>query len=648
MKRLLKLGYFTFFFLMLTTPTARAYLDPATTSYIIQIVAAFFITIGIFFSMFTTRAKLFLTKIKMKILEEHYKRSAHTDGDDAPTPGTLQSLVYDRRSWKSRLLLAAICSFALAFTFIIFGSYDLSAANKDYFSFILDDMWLPILLAGLAVFAVLTLFITLLRGKLFDIAISVSVGVLLAGYLQGNFLNLNLGVLTGDAIVWQRYTSEAVLNTLLWIVIISVPACIAYFSKLIWKAFCTALPLLLIVIQTVALITFTFIPGFVSYKESKYYLSDEGLYEMSSKENVIVFLLDRLDNAYLETILTENPNYFDDLDGFTRYTNNTSLYCRTYPSVVNMFTGEYTLYDIPADDFVTAAYEKPNFLKELRANDFTVKLFMERYHTFTDSEQLLELADNVKMGSFEVDKTATLLNMLNLSAVKYVPHVFKPSVWMETADFMRDMMLDSKPDVYMTDDYQYYRQFLESGISLQDEKSNFMYWHLNGSHEPFVFDENIQPSQTGGISIAQQTMGCFNILRAIFKEMKELGIYDNANIIITGDHGKSIDNMPLANAILTGLFVKRAGETGTPLQTSDVPTDSDNFRGTIMKMAGLSNPEYPAAYWEVDPSAPVVRKYFYRVDAKPRYYLEEFEIDGNAALFENWTKITEHEIRYLH
>ena len=126
------------------------------------------------------------------------------------------------------------------------------------------------------------------------------------------------------------------------------------------------------------------------------------------------------------------------------------------------------------------------------------------------------------------------------------------------------------------------------------------------------------------------------------------GIYDNANIIITGDHGKSDDKFPLDHAILTGLFVKRAGETGMPLQTSNVPTDHDNFRGTIMKMAGLSHPDYPKAYWEIDPSDPAIRKFFYRVDEKDRQYLQEFEIHGDAHSFENWIKIAEHDILYPH
>ena len=225
---------------------AKAYIDPATTSYIVQIVAAFFITLGVVFGMFTTRAKLFLTKIKMKILAEHYSRKNPSGKAAQPQKGQsigAADFIADQRPWKSRTLLAFVCSFAVMFTFVIFGIYDLAISNRTILPFVFNDIWLLFFLTGLGGCALLTLIISLMKGEWFDIAISLLTGFLLAGYLQGNFLNLPLGELTGDYIPWESYKFEAMRNTMVWTAVMLLPFIVKRYSKMIWTVVCTALPL---------------------------------------------------------------------------------------------------------------------------------------------------------------------------------------------------------------------------------------------------------------------------------------------------------------------------------------------------------------------------------------------------------------------
>ena len=68
-------------------------------------------------------------------------------------------------------------------------------------------------------------------------------------------------------------------------------------------------------------------------------LTTENIFEVSSKDNVIVFLLDRFDIYYYEQVLKQDADFFAPLDGFTFYDNNISLYSRTYPAVAYMLTG---------------------------------------------------------------------------------------------------------------------------------------------------------------------------------------------------------------------------------------------------------------------------------------------------------------------
>ncbi|HOO25573.1 MAG TPA: sulfatase-like hydrolase/transferase [Clostridiales bacterium] len=630
---------------------AAAYIDPATTSYIIQITAAFFITLGVFFTAFTTRARLFFIKIKMKLMEEYYRRKAgNTEKEGTPSSDSLSALFYDDRSFLTRLVLAGLTSLALSFSYIVFSSFDLFMANKNVLPFHFSDIYKPILLTGFLVFLFLSLILSVLKGKIFDRLISLCLGILLAAYIQGNFLNKDFGQLTGDKIPWHEMTRHMLFNSLVWVLLVSIPFVIAYFSKIIWKGFAYAVPALLSAIQIIALVVSFVSLGIASDKSSDLYLSRAGIYEMSTKDNIIVLILDRLDESYVNMVAEYDPTYFDDLDGFTRYTNNMNYYCRTYPSVVNMLTGFITFYDIPAKDFMEKAYKESNFLKDLRGQGYTTKLYMENKYTFAGEDQIKDLADNVIEGSAKIKGKESLAMFLRLSAFKYAPHAMKPSFWMSTSDFSNLSEDEREIPPYTTDDHLYFKNLKEERLSLQKKKSNFIFIHLNGAHAPYNMNEFGQEVPSQETSVRQQTMGAFTVVREFLNQMKELGIYDDANIIITGDHGKSTDIRLLDRPVLTGLFVKRKGESG-PLKTSNAPVNADNFRGSVMQMAGVKSSEYSPAYWEVAENSTVVRKYYYRVDIREgerRSFLEEFDVIGDANDFSNWHKIKEIQMKYPH
>ncbi|HRT81936.1 MAG TPA: hypothetical protein P5127_02140, partial [Oscillospiraceae bacterium] len=469
---------------------AAAYIDPATTSYIIQITAAFFITLGVFFTAFTTRARLFFIKIKMKLMEEYYRRKAgNTEKEGTPSSDSLSALFYDDRSFLTRLVLAGLTSLALSFSYIVFSSFDLFMANKNVLPFHFSDIYKPILLTGFLVFLFLSLILSVLKGKIFDRLISLCLGILLAAYIQGNFLNKDFGQLTGDKIPWHEMTRHMLFNSLVWVLLVSIPFVIAYFSKIIWKGFAYAVPALLSAIQIIALVVSFVSLGIASDKSSDLYLSRAGIYEMSTKDNIIVLILDRLDESYVNMVAEYDPTYFDDLDGFTRYTNNMNYYCRTYPSVVNMLTGFITFYDIPAKDFMEKAYKESNFLKDLRGQGYTTKLYMENKYTFAGEDQIKDLADNVIEGSAKIKGKESLAMFLRLSAFKYAPHAMKPSFWMSTSDFSNLSEDEREIPPYTTDDHLYFKNLKEERLSLQKKKSNFIFIHLNGAHAPYNMNE---------------------------------------------------------------------------------------------------------------------------------------------------------------
>lgn len=71
-KHFIKLSTFIYFFFwatLLFSTTAHAYLDPAATSYLIQIIAGVFIACGAFVGVFWKKIRLYFRNQKLKRLE---------------------------------------------------------------------------------------------------------------------------------------------------------------------------------------------------------------------------------------------------------------------------------------------------------------------------------------------------------------------------------------------------------------------------------------------------------------------------------------------------------------------------------------------------------------------------------------------------
>ena len=79
-KFLVHIPVFIYFFVcanLLLSETAHAYLDPAATSYLIQIIAGVFIACGAVVGIFWKKIRLFFRNIRMKSLERKYSKQSN-------------------------------------------------------------------------------------------------------------------------------------------------------------------------------------------------------------------------------------------------------------------------------------------------------------------------------------------------------------------------------------------------------------------------------------------------------------------------------------------------------------------------------------------------------------------------------------------
>ena len=218
--------------------------------------------------------------------------------------------------------------------------------------------------------------------------------------------------------------------------------------------------------------------------------------------------------------------------------------------------------------------------------------------------------------------------MIKLSAFRYAPVSLKPSFWMESADFETVVEDD---DIVKNDDVLFYKRLLENGLTVQNEKNNYLYLHLNGSHAPYHMDEN--GKWVDESDVIQQTKGCFNILFAYMDEMKKLGLYKDATIVILGDHGWDTNKI--------GFFVKPRGSADMPLTQNNAPISTHNLLPTLLKSEGFEYSAYGVPVFDVEQNTNGERLMirYARTGESVRYY----KIVGDPDIPENLELISERD-----
>lgn len=567
----------------------------------------------------------------------------------------LRSLWSDKRKFSVRAILAALCALTFAFTFIVFGPYEVYISNMQYITFHFSQMVLPMALAGLVVFAVLFLVLIALRGKIFNYALSALFAVTLAGYLQCNFLNVDHGALDGAGIAWADFASTTILNIAVWFAVALAVFAVLYFSRKVWAVGIQLVCIMLIGAQAVALCSLVITTDFPTFEETPI-LTTEGAYTVTEGENVVFFLLDRFDNSYVEEMFERYPEFKDKLGGFTRYNNFTGSYTRTMPSITYLLTGVQCDYTIHFNDYFKKAWTESTFIKDIRDAGYNTRLYTDTPYVFGTNENVKDLLDNITVSQPIVNHKQLYKHMLNLSAYRSAPEALKPSFWMYTGD-LTTITSGSTTDglsAFTINDVRFWQDYREGGLTVdEDSKGTFSFYHFSGAHNPHYMDENGNeaPYTHTPDNMYRQIAGNMNGIFDYIDELKEKGLYDNTTIIISADHGWTDSLQALDFERLLALFIKPANADATkPLQVSGKQICQDNLRASIISYFGLDSSSYGRTIESIGEDEEMVR-YFWMQACNPDrtkrdIHTVTYKIVGDAKDFSNWEEISRVPIQY--
>lgn len=560
-----------------------------------------------------------------------------------------------------RLPAAIACGAVLPFTLCLFTPMDIYAGNKTEFLFTFGDVGGWLLFLSLAATMTSALLLALLPSRISAVLCAVLLWLGGMSVLQGMFLNIGMRSLLGDGGGSDTPLWLYILDTALWVITGVAAVLTALFAgRLNWIRTATGvLVAVLLGMQTVGSVS---ILGTVFSQEDDApvsYLSTEGLYEVAPGKNTVVFILDRFDYDYYRAVADKEPDFFRPLTGFTLFDDNISLYSRTYPAIASMITGlaqedtTGTPFAEDADTYFSRAYSTSPFLQDLKANEYSIRLYTGSYYGYRDAAPLAGIADNVETsdGHRITHSDRLIKNLLQLSLYRHLPQVAKGCIRTTTAVFNSLVQYLGDEPAYIMEDWKTYQQLDREGLTVDTngQPNAFLFIHLNGSHDHAHIGQYGEYSKHP--TVTEATRGCFRLIYRYIDELKRLGLYEDATILITGDHPwtRTYEDDPTEPRI-TPVLVKPSGAFEEPLRFSSAQVCQElNMQAFLVSSSAIrTDRSYGVSYLDVPEGTDIPRRHLFTRCQNGAYSVSVYTVRGNGHDFENWEKTDSIPIGYLY
>lgn len=488
-----------------------------------------------------------------------------------------------------------------------FGPLDLSYVSRTFVSYSAFDIIKPVAIVFGIVFIFLLLLASIPGGKIHSFLISLYTGFSICLYVQGAFLNPDFGTLDGHSVNWPGYSKQMLINLLLWAVIILIPFMIHYYSVKKWKTAVVLISSVLIIMQAISLGTKLVDQKKIdAEKTGNYYLSNENMLKLGKKNNVVVFLLDTVSNKVISETVKSYPDILKPFKDFTSFDNANTTHLVTVPSVVDILTAyDPVIETYNFSEHVKDAWQNPKaeaFYSSLQNKGFEINLFVLAKEITRNLGDIQKYVSNLKNQSydFEIDKAA-LKKLFMLSCYRYLPISLKPFFVIYTADIANITTAQNA----IKDQWDFVYKFNEKDLEFGDRDKIFNFYYLQGCHSPLIMDEKGMIHVDSKTSSTQQTAGFLNMIAQYMDQMKNLGVYDDATIIILADHGNNwnwnYDPLPF-------FWIKQPNQSFDEIQINHAPiTTQIHTLPTIAQILDLSDYDFGETVFDVDQNAVIDR-----------------------------------------
>ncbi len=559
---------------------------------------------------------------------------------------------------KEKWLLSLLLSLFAPLTLCFYGPFEIYGNNMDEFKFVLWDFWLLCGLIAIAGAAVIFGLLMLLRGRAFDVCFALIFSLSLMFFIQGNYLSLNAGALTGDGVGETITMTQNIVNLSIWIVVIA-----AFIVAILLLNRYREIIRLAATVAVVALVGMTLISFAVISMTTDVYASEKTGYQgdesitnevltvknldtLATDKNIVVFIVDRFDHTYMDKALEECPEIFDDLDGFTHFDDYITLYPRTYPGVPHIVTGVENDFSGSRYSYMEDAYSQSPYWQALKEQKFDINVYTDDYYGYVNATHMRDFVSNTSGNvSYKIVKrTGLSFDMIRISLYRYVPFLMRHTLGnVSTPMYDKYVDYDLEQPEYSTDMKSVYDVLTDEAFTFRSAKNGLSYIHISGCHLPNAYGPDFDPAKSeerSNSNVAMQVS--FKIISAYINEMKRMGVYENATILILGDHCNigSDDDLPDKPHVTT-LLAKPAGVSEGDLKESKAQVGASDVLATVLVAAGSDKAgDYGENIFEIPEDKNRSRRYLFQLVQgtlyEGNYINAEYEIMGSGTDMDNW------------
>lgn len=554
---------------------------------------------------------------------------------------------------KKRLLpviLLAVCTPLILFVAIPFEIY---ANNMDEFLFSLSSFFPYCVLFGFLLAVGIAGGLLFLPEKIYRIAYAVILAASFLFFMQGTFLNFGMNSLAGDNLgTGSVHIGLKILDLFIWLAVLGAAIALSIIKdkKGIFAIIAVILAIVVVATQIINPIANTVKhPDVFLSREARLakeetdvkheILTCENLTSVSTERNIFYFCIDKFDEYFAETAYEKKPEIYNNLDGFTWFKDNLSLYGHTFPSVAYMLTeNEYDIEQFRTP-YLDNVYNDNRTLNTLADKGYSVNLYTVPYYAYTKVNALPDYIENVSGAKqFKTSHPMELVDcIIKTSVYRCLPLFLKDCMYgVKTNDFNLcvSSVGENGYDGYQADNDIAYKNVDGATFSQRGGK-NFSFIHIDGCHSLAVnyMSSNVSSKQKKEITATVETS--FKMVNEYINALKENGLYKDATIIITGDHPVTVQAKAAPKgAKLTALFFKKSGDAGTPLAQSDAPVAHENIWPTIMESENIVRENNGVTLFEVPENN--VRKHVWHTYFTNKCDEYIYSITGSGKNFDNW------------
>lgn len=531
------------------------------------------------------------------------------------------------KQYLKNIFMNFIVIFLLVFMLGIFGPTEIFFGNYKELGFVFSEFGWIFLGCGIGLSAVLA-FILLLMPKIITKVVEILLFATSVGcYIQVMFLNKSSDMIGATAEGYTATKIEIVKNAIVWILLFGLIICISIWLKNSWKKFVVIGSTVLLGIQLCAYVSLFFMASeeAFTYKENEKQLSGQYQYTVSTKENIIILLLDNFSSTWLEVALRTYPDLLEDFPDFTYYDNANCDYYSTYPSLTRLVTGNEFDPELTVNEYTYQSWSNDRTEKYydlLHDNGYSVNVYTSDPSILVGGNSMDIIGnkiDNLVTGNDmrEINHELMVKTLLNMSLYRYVPNGCKNFFDVGMEAYAKIVLYPENSILSFNSDF--YNTLVKEGLQTVDDRNMYQFYHLTGTHE-FKNDENCEYSENA--TMEQTIKGIFVMLKEYIKQLKEVGAYDNSTIIITTDHGVA-ENM---QAIF---FIKNKNEKHEELKRNTSPISLNDMMSTIVQCIGEDYTVFGKSIYDFEENEERER-YVYERNYDANYPAVE-RYDGNTA-----------------